>query len=100
MEYPNNKQRLRELDKLEKYLSDHNYIYERIDKEYVFGNRHGVIVYNEEHTYMWDAICHLGSYGYEEGLLEIMGTIVDPEAGDSVEGWLTADEIISRLEDM
>lgn len=43
-----------------------------------------------------DAICHEFSYGHEEGLLEIMG-LVDPETGDSVEGYLTADEVFARI---
>lgn len=44
-----------------------------------------------------DAICHDGSYGRNEGLLEIMG-LVDKEktGGDSVEGWLTAEEVFRR----
>ena len=45
----------------------------------------------------WDAICHDGSYGHQEGLLEIMGSIVKIDY-DDVEGWLTADEILNRLE--
>ena len=44
----------------------------------------------------WDAICHEGSYGHEDGLLEIMGSIVQSEY-DSVEGCLTAEEILARL---
>lgn len=44
----------------------------------------------------WDAICHNGSYGHERGLLEIMGTIVRA-VEDDVEGWLTAEEILQRL---
>ena len=44
----------------------------------------------------WDAICHDGSYGNNEGLLEIMGSIVQIK-DDTVEGWLTADEILKRL---
>lgn len=43
----------------------------------------------------WDAICHSDSYGHERGLLEIMGTIV--RVDDDVEGWLTAEEILQRL---
>ena len=39
-----------------------------------------------------------GSYGHEEGLLEIMGTIVRADDDDDdVEGWLTAEEILQRL---
>lgn len=44
----------------------------------------------------WDAVCHDWSYGGKEGLLEIMGVIVENDA-DEVEGWLTADDILARL---
>jgi hypothetical protein len=43
-----------------------------------------------------DVICHSGSYGHEEGLLEIMG-LVDKDHGDSVEGYLTAREVFRRI---
>lgn len=43
----------------------------------------------------WDAIIHSGSYGHNQGLLEIMGSIAND--GDEVEGYLTAEEILSRL---
>ena len=43
-----------------------------------------------------DVICHAGSYGYEEGLLEIMG-LVDEDHGDDVEGYLTAREVLRRI---
>lgn len=46
----------------------------------------------------WDAVCHDYSYGHEVGLLEIAGILVADEADDDVEGWLTADEILSRLD--
>lgn len=60
--------------------------------------RKQIIVY-ENGKRVWDAICHFGSYGYKEGLLEIMGSIVDVEKdGDSVVGWLTAQDVIKRLE--
>lgn len=45
----------------------------------------------------WDAICHSGSYGHERGLIEIMGSIVNPDAGDEIEGYLTAEDILSRI---
>lgn len=45
-----------------------------------------------------DAICHAYSYGGDEGLLEIMGLLTDEEAEyDSVVGWLTADDVFSRI---
>ena len=47
----------------------------------------------------WDAICHGGSYGHEVGKLEIMGDLVDKtKTDDDVEGWLTAEEILERVD--
>lgn len=89
-----------ELDKLEKYIKEHGYEYKRSDiKEAPLTiERHQVIVYNNG-EWSWDAICQPGSYGYEEGLLEIMGNIVWYDIdGDSVRGWLTADDVIARIE--
>lgn len=56
-----------------------------------------IVVKNEE--YDWDAICHSWSYGHETGLLEIMGNIVDfnNTCGDTVEGFLTANDILGRI---
>lgn len=45
----------------------------------------------------WDAICHKYSYGGPEGLLEIMGYIVRSDWDEDVEGWLTAEDVLSRL---
>ena len=44
-----------------------------------------------------DAICHSGSYGHEKGLLEIMGLVDEEAVGDSVEGYLTAEEVFKRI---
>ena len=44
----------------------------------------------------WDAVCFTGSYGAQRGLLEVMGSIVT--GNDDVEGYLTADEILRRLD--
>jgi hypothetical protein len=49
-------------------------------------------------SWEWDAVCQFGSYGWQEGLLETMGILVAPDYGDSVEGHLTADEMIERIE--
>lgn len=47
----------------------------------------------------WDVICGDGSYGFNAGLLEAMGRkVVRSPAGEKIEGWLTAQEIINRLE--
>ena len=90
-----------ELDKLEKYLQEHKIPYDRIDDEddrHIRGYvRHQICVPTLElRDREWDAICQYGSYGYEEGLLEIYGTI----AGNDVVGWLTAENVIKRIEEM
>ena len=45
----------------------------------------------------WDVVCHGFSYGHESGLLEIMGKFCENES-DDVEGWLTADELLKRMD--
>lgn len=94
-----------ELDKLEQYLKEHDYPYERIDEEGTgigipYGSIHQLIVYGdkEKSKRLWDAICHYGSYGFEQGLIEVMGEPV-VRGEYSVEGYLTAEEIIKRLEE-
>lgn len=94
---------LNELDKLEEYLEWHGYFYERQDRKATVWapgfELHQIIVYNPLTLEReWDAVCHRGSYGFTEGLLEIAGTIIQPEDGDSVVGWQTAEDIIKRLE--
>lgn len=54
------------------------------------------VVYPNLKEWKSDAICHSGSYGHEQGLLEQMGLIDDDE--DSVEGHLTAEVIFQRWE--
>lgn len=41
-----------------------------------------------------DAICHWGSYGHQTGLIEIMGLTHN---NDTVEGYLNAEEVFSRI---
>ena len=100
---------LKQLNRLEEYLKAKGIPYERIDKEdkYLDENhpyclvefeRHQICVPSENGEREWDAICNRGSYGAEDGLLEIMGSIVSPMAGDSVEGYLTAEDVIARIE--
>lgn len=100
------KANLAELDKLEDYLKKHNIEYERCDEdgewlpeaECVIRECHQIAVPSYDRK-KWDAICHRGSYGYSQGLLEIMGTIVRRGAKEKVEGWLTADDVIQRIEE-
>ena len=88
-----------ELDKLEAYLTMHGYTIHRIDYFSDLVDRHQIIVYDSNRNRLWDAICQMGSYGYEQGLLEIYGSIVDPaKDNDTVVGCLTAEDVIKRIE--
>lgn len=106
-----------ELDKLQQYLAEKGYFFERKDatapkalrdwyttklgKYSGEGERHQIIVFRDDGTHqVWfDVICHCGSYGYEKGLLEIAGpSELCSNQYDGVEGWLTAQDIIDRLE--
>lgn len=83
---------LTQLDKLEKYLKENGIKYERIDTK----DTHQINVPNSKDK-EWDAICHYGSFGYKEGLLEIYGSIVPKNVGDTVEGYLTAEDVVNRI---
>ena len=90
---------MRELDKLETYLKEHGYEYTREDVDgKPYTDVHQIIVYKNGER-LWDAVCHSGSYGHSQGLLEVMGEIADI-AGDpgAVLGWLTAQKVIDMLE--
>ncbi len=94
-----------ELDILTQYLKDHNIPFERYDcsKEdfeindecTFYIDRHQICVPNQQYI-LWDVICQEGSYGYRDGLLEAFGDIV--EVDDTVEGYLTAQDVIERIE--
>ena len=97
---------LTQMDKLEIYLKEHHIPYDRIDKLEMFEEtphgkyitqceQHQIIVPPQDKERQWDVICHRGSYGHEEGLLELMGIITRVYG---VEGWLTADDVIERIE--
>ena len=107
-EFPASKQTYRkvdlhELDKLEKYLKENGVQYRRIDREGSL-DEHGHIILTDVHQIIcdeerWDAVCHFGSYGYNQGLLEIMGSlVVKSKDHDQVVGFLTADDVIARRE--
>lgn len=97
--YKEREREMNELDRLEYMLKKNNIPYERIDEEgnemFPYLNRHQICVPSEKDR-KWDAICHYGSYGYKEGLLEIYGDIVVAEDGDSVVGFLTAEDVMKR----
>lgn len=86
-----------ELDKLENWLKEHDVNYARRDlvtNEQEPYDKHIIIVFDEAWNRKWDAICQYGSYGYEDGLLEIYGEICD-----DAEGWLTAEQVIEKAID-
>lgn len=103
---------LKELDKLEAYLKKKNIPYERkrrftpemdaMFEQYPvnpFDGGEQIVVYDKELNRVWDAIIGHGTYGVEKGLLEVMGDPVILETDfDSVAGFLTAADVIERLE--
>ena len=91
MNYELNKNYLIELNKLMKGLAQRgiSFTFEQIYD----GGKVDVPSQN------WDAICHMGSYGHEISELEVMGEAVNRNPDDTVEGWLTADEILKRIDE-
>lgn len=86
---------LTELNKLEQYLIDNDIYYRREDYE---GNAdwHQIIVYDKNNKQVWDAVCHHGSYGYNRGLIEVSGNIVNTRR-DGIAGFLTAEQVIKMI---
>lgn len=92
-----------EIDKLEEYLKEVGAKYERTDTEEKRDeigriealDCHQIIVFDDKGKRLWDAVCHRGSYGWEQGLLEVMGKSAE-KTGDVV-GWQTAEKIIEAL---
>ncbi len=111
---------LTELNTLERYLQEHDIPYRRIDDTGTYSSsgdyrcdRHQIMVYkdkndlsssNNAHHWIWNVRCQHGeangSYGHEQGLLELSGLLIDKtKTGDKlVEGYLFASDIIERLE--
>lgn len=103
---------LTELNKLEKYLKANGFEFQREDSDNTFPaeewrviqeimgedaepmDKHQIVVYVDGRR-SWDVICHKGSYGCAQGLLEGMGDIFGPD----VEGYLTAEDVINRIEE-
>lgn len=86
---------MKQMDLLEEYLREKEIKYQRKDMD----EGEQIIVFGDNGNRRWDAICTKYSFGREKGLLEIMGDIVDEKrVGDSVEGWLTAQDVIDRVE--
>lgn len=90
---------LKELDKLQEYLQKNHYNFLRKDIFRDPCDVHQIIVFDENEKRDWDAISHYGSFGADQGLLEIMGRRLVRIKNSEVEGWLTAQDIIDRLEE-
>ena len=93
-----------EMEKLENYLKVKDIPYEihKVDCKFWNGKCYKQIcvpVFDPDKR-SWDAVCNPGTYGFEDGLLEIMGSILTPEDEeyDSVVGFLTSKEVIKRIE--
>lgn len=56
------------------------------------------IVAPDRNTHAIDAICQYGSYGYQEGLLEVMGPRTVCGTSDGVVGYLTAEQAFELFE--
>lgn len=57
-----------------------------------------LIVPADTDKWAFDVILHKGSYGHEDGLLEVMGISKIP--CDSVEGYLTGEDVIERIKEI
>lgn len=89
-----------ELNKLEKYLIRNGIPYVRKDEEGLFFH-HQLIVGTETDNASgdFDVVCSYGSFGSEEGLLEAMNRAEEITSNfDDVEGYLTANDIIRKME--
>ena len=92
-----------EMEKLARDLDANGYTFEIIHETtpvyHLHRNQIWVWTDKTKTDTLFDAICHIGSYGYEQGLIEIMGDrlMTEQDGGGSVAGWLTADQVIERL---
>ena len=83
-----------EMDKLEQLLVEADIPYER---SRMFGGKQLQYPCSGD-AMVCSVILHKGSYGREEGLLEIMGLLTDEELEcDDVVGYLTADDVFGRI---
>lgn len=84
-----------EINKVINWLDKNKIKYEHIVQEAPKGtkcNRNQILIKPDDFTRL-SIICHYGSYGYEQGLLEYW----DFEMGHEVEGYLTAKDVIKIL---
>ena len=111
------KRDLTELDKLDNWLREHaeeyNLQYTRYDNDNAYAgveeverlfhylpvDKHIIHVYKHGTDNYFTAVCQAASLGGNNGLIEVHGDIVNKQYADGfIEGYLTADEIILRVE--
>ena len=100
-----------EIHKLHQMLQTAGIAHEYLDRGIQFDPRGELEVLGYDYDWGWQiVVCYKdgdrmisviegwGTYGVEDDLLEIMG-LLTPEEGecDSVCGWLTADDVFSRI---
>ena len=84
-----------EIFKLSSLLLDKKIPFEMLKVNFANGYQ---ILYPNRLNRVCSVILHSGSYGHEEGLLEIMGLLTDEESEwDSVVGYLSAVEVFERI---
>ena len=96
-------ERLEEFNKLIAYLKENKYDFgtrQVSNGSYfrgkpVYEMESNTIKVMESPDKSWTAICSIGSYGYELGLLEVKDI---PEGADDVTGFLTAEDVIELIE--
>ena len=94
---------LLEMNKVETYLKENGIKYERTGNPGIpvmgrnVGEQHKIQVNDNNGNWVWDVICHPGSYGYESGLLEYWSK-EEYDAGGDVSGWLTAEDVIQKIQ--
>ena len=87
---------LNEMDKLETLLIENGIDYKRIDQPANNKNAFDFHkIYGKIKNFQWDVICHHGSYGYENDLLEYSDTI-EPD----IIGYLRAEDVLKLLKNI
>lgn len=104
---------MKEMQKLKAMLEDANIpfeVTEDLDLGDYFGKNQKIVdhIYYPNQNTFWEqyesnnvenccsVVCKYGTYGYDEGLLEMLGLDTFEEYVD-VRGWLTADNVFNRI---
>lgn len=91
---------MNEIVRLHKMLNEANIPHTFTDdmfRDYILYPSYQIII-KKDGNRLCDAVYHSGSYGYYDGLLEIMGGLTEEETKiDEVLGYLTADKVFKRF---